>query len=405
MFMSYKHPWKDIFLEKAFSLHDKVQKINLQLPIATSSKAKRELIQKKTQTKNRLSECIINLTKKFPWEDIHLKKAFSISKKVQKIEIQLSKLNNRQEKRKLTKEKLRLDLALTDCLTRINIKQLKGWQILSEWESPQTTKGDQLEKALKELHGICSRLAEIEPEVRKARKELIKRNLRLVVSISRHYQNRGVSLRDLIQEGNIGLIRAVEKFDHQKGFRLTTYASWWIRESIIRAIEEKSRVIRIPVYINERFYKIKKAIQDSFQHQGKRPTIYEIAQQVKMPPREVLKIMTAFKEPVSLESQITEDVDPLLNYLSDNQQPPLDRLCDEIIQKEAASIIETLPEREASILKLRFGIGKDKEKTLEEVGKEFQVSRERVRQLENNALKKLRKNKKIKMLFTLLSND
>jgi len=324
-------------------------------------------------------------------------------KKIIKIESQSSKPCSSRDKRKLTKEKLKLKSEFSEGLSKISIKNLKDFQALWGEETFSKKKSVQFKTDLNELHDIWNRLAKLEPKIKEARQKLIQSNLRLVVSICRHYKNRSVSLRDLIQEGNLGLIKAVEKFDYKKGFRLNTYASWWIRESINRAIEEKSRVIRIPVYINEKFYKIKKATKQVLQYEGKESTISEIASNLKMSLQETIKIITAFKEPVSLETSSVEDSDPLEKFLSDNQPSPIKNICEEMIKEKAIKIIDTLPQRESSIIKLRFGLEGGREKTLEEVGESFHVSRERVRQLENKAMRKLRRNKDLKKLLSLLA--
>lgn len=336
---------------------------------------------------------------------INLKESFFLHKKIIRIENQFSKSCSSREKRKLTKEKLKLKSQFSEGLSKINVNELKDWQVLLGQEEFFGKKSVQLKGYLSELRGIWNKLGKLEPKIREARQRLIQCNLRLVVSICRHYRNRSVSFRDLIQEGNLGLIKAVEKFDYRKGFRLNTYASWWIRESINRAIEEKSRVIRIPVYVNEKFYKIKRAAKEVLQDEGNESAIHEIASKLKMSPQEIAKIVTAFKEPISLETSSVDDVDPLEKFLSDNQPSPIENICEEIIKDKADKIIDTLPPREACILKLRFGLGKEKERTLEEVGERFSVSRERVRQLESKALRKLRRNKELKKLLSLLATD
>jgi len=294
---------------------------------------------------------------------------------------------------------------LSGGLSIITIKELNGWQNLITRKEKIWEKTTPARKSFQELQKIWNRLSTLEPKINEARQALIQSNLRLVVSICRHYKNRAVSFRDLIQEGNLGLIKAVEKYDYRKGFRLNTYASWWIRESSNRAIEEKSRVIRIPVYINEKYYMIKKA-EKELRHEGNdESSVSELAAKLKMTPQEVTKILTAFKEPVSLETSATQDADPLENYLSEHQPSPIENMCYQIIKEKADTIIDTLPEREARILKLRFGLDEAGEKTLEEVGEIFNVSRERVRQLENKALRKLRRNKDLKTLLSLIATN
>ncbi len=351
-----------------------------------------------------LSQLLLH-TNESLYEYLHLKEAIELHKRIEKIDLQLQQHLVQREKRKLTKEKMKLKSELTDFLAKTMIKELKQWQVFRDLDKKNSRKTSKSREDLHALREIWERLVKIEPQIREARQKLIQGNLRLVVSICRHYKNRLVSFRDLVQEGNLGLIKAVEKFDYRKGFRLNTYASWWIRESINRAIEEKSRVIRIPVYVNEKFYKIKKAARELFQDEGKESSIGDIARKVKMSPSEIARIITAFKDPVSLETSSADDIDPLENFLSDDKPSPVENICEDIIKENATKIIDTLPPREASILKLRFGLSDEGEKTLEEVGSRFSVSRERVRQLENKALRKLRKNKELRMLLSLLAKN
>jgi len=334
----------------------------------------------------------------------HLEQALAVQKQILKNQRQRMHTHTVRDRRRLAKENVKLTEELSECLAKINAHDATDWRV-SVPDAAAGKKSDQVRAALRELDAIWRDLARIEPVIREARQKMIQSNLRLVVSICRHYRNRAVSFRDLIQEGNLGLIKAVEKFDYRKGFRLNTYASWWIRESINRAIEEKSRIIRIPVYMNEKYYKIKKAAKELLQDEGRDFSIADIARRTKMAAPEVAKIMTAFKEPVSLETSQLDDIDPLENFLSDNRPTPVESICEEIIKDNAATIIETLPPREAEILRLRFGLGAEAEKTLEEVGELFHVSRERVRQLENKALRKLRRNKDLRTLLSLFTTN
>jgi len=348
---------------------------------------------------------LLSITRESLYDYLHLEEALTLYKRVLKNEALLVRASSTKEKKKCAKETVKLKADLSEALSKINISYIKDWQALVPREHGSGKKTEHLSGALSELKKTWEALSRLEPEIREARQKLIQSNLRLVVSICRHYRNRSVSFRDLIQEGNLGLIKAVEKFDYKRGFRLNTYASWWIRESINRAIEEKSRIIRIPVYVNEKFYKIKKAAKELFQDEGRDSSIFDIAHKIKMSPLEIAKIMTAFKEPVSLETSPVDDIDPLENFLSDNRPSPVESICEEIIKDSAAEIIDSLPPREAAILKLRFGLGEEGEKTLEEVGAQFNVSRERVRQLENKALRKLRRNKDLKTLLSLFATN
>lgn len=342
---------------------------------------------------------LLVLNKKSIYGYLNLKNAIILHKKLVKAKNQFSKATSPKEKNRFAKDKIKFESAFSNILSKIDVNELNEWQntIEKNHELP--------DKKIKQLQKIWGGIKQTEPKLKEARQKLIQSNLRLVVSICSYYRNSSLPFRDLIQEGNIGLIKAVEKFDYRKGFRLSTYASWWIKEAINRSIEEKSRVIRIPVYVNEKFYKIKKATKEVLQQQGEKLSITEIACKLDISPQEAVKIINAFKEPLSLETSAANESDPLENFLSDNKPSPIENMCKKTIKKNASKLIETLSPREASILKLRFGLGDEGEKTLEEVGKIFKVSRERIRQLENKALRKLRKNKDLKTLFSLLAVD
>jgi RNA polymerase sigma factor (sigma-70 family) len=342
---------------------------------------------------------LLILNKKSIYGYINLKNAILLHKKLTKTKNQLSKAASPKEKNRLAKDQIKLESALSSILLKIDASELNEWQGTIDQNHKLS------DKKTKQLQKIWGEIKLIEPKLKEARQKLIQSNLRLVVSICSYYRNSSLPFRDLIQEGNIGLIKAVEKFDYRKGFRLSTYASWWIKEAINRSIEEKSRVIRVPVYVNEKFYKIKKATKEVLQHQGEKLSMSEISCKLNISPQETVKIINAFKEPLSLETSIAKESDPLENFLSDNKPSPIENMCKKTIKKNASKLIESLSPREACILKLRFGLEEEGEKTLEEVGKIFKVSRERIRQLENKALRKLRKNKELKMLFSLLAVD
>ncbi len=281
-----------------------------------------------------------------------------------------------------------------------------------DYQSDSAVVDDPVKVHLKEIGRIPLLSAEEEINIAEritsgdqaARDRLIEANLRLVVSIAKHYVGRGMPFMDLIQEGYIGLIKAVEKFDHTKGYKFSTYATWWIRQSISRAIADQSRTIRIPVHMVETITRIKKAQNYLLHKNGHEPTIEEVAKELNMQPERVREIVRIAQDPVSLEAPIGEEEDSFLgDFIPDEDAPaPIDSAMQSVFKDELDKALNTLPERERDVLKFRYGIGSDRSHTLEEVGREFKVTRERIRQIEAKALRKLRQQSRSKNLRVFL---
>ena len=259
---------------------------------------------------------------------------------------------------------------------------------------------DPVRMYLKEIGKVPLLTAEEEIELAKrmesgdedAKKRLAEANLRLVVSIAKRYVGRGMLFLDLIQEGNLGLIKAVEKFDYNKGFKFSTYATWWIRQAITRAIADQARTIRIPVHMVETINKLVRVSRQLLQELGREPSPDEIAERMEIPVERVREILKISQEPVSLETPIGEEEDSHLgDFIQDDNVPvPADAAAFTLLKEQLVEVLGTLTEREQKVLRLRFGLDDGRARTLEEVGKEFNVTRERIRQIEAKALRKLR---------------
>ena len=259
---------------------------------------------------------------------------------------------------------------------------------------------DPVRMCLKEIGKVPLLSAEREIELAKrmeegdedAKKELAEANLRLVVSIAKRYVGRGMLFLDLIQEGNLGLIKAVEKFDYHKGYKFSTYATWWIRQAITRAIADQARTIRIPVHMVETINKLIRVSRQLLQELGREPLPEEIAKELDMPVERVREILKISQEPVSLETPIGEEEDSHLgDFIQDDNVPvPAEAAAQTLLKEQLDEVLDTLTEREQKVLRLRFGMNDGRARTLEEVGKEFDVTRERIRQIEAKALRKLR---------------
>lgn len=243
-----------------------------------------------------------------------------------------------------------------------------------------------------ELKEINRRLSIGEAKSRRAKKEMVEANLRLVISIAKKYTNRGLQFLDLIQEGNIGLMKAVDKFEFRRGYKFSTYATWWIRQAITRSIADQARTIRIPVHMIETINKINRVQRQMLQEMGREPTPEELGERLEMPEDKVRKVLKIAKEPISMETPIGDDEDSHLgDFIEDtNQESPIDSATEEGLIEATRSVLAGLTARESKVLRMRFGIDMNADHTLEEVGKQFDVTRERIRQIEAKALRKLR---------------
>ena len=273
------------------------------------------------------------------------------------------------------------DLDLSIGMDGINVDDPVRMYLREIGRIPLLTYDQEIELAEKVLQGD-----------EEAKQKLAESNLRLVVSIAKKYVGRGMLLLDLIQEGNMGLIKAVEKFDYTKGFQFSTYATWWIRQAITRAIADQARTIRIPVHMVETINKLIRTSRHLLQQLGREPTPEEIAKEMEIPVEKVMEIQKIAQDPVSLETPIGEEDDSHLgDFIQDDDSPaPQDSAAYTLLREQLEEVMQTLTPREAKVLKLRFGLEDGKARTLEEVGKEFMVTRERIRQIEAKALRKLR---------------
>jgi len=283
-------------------------------------------------------------------------------------------------------------------VTRLTRKKDYGSRLAAEKENIQRLQRriiqveEQSGLSVSEIKEINRRMSMGEARARRAKKEMVEANLRLVISIAKKYTNRGLQFLDLIQEGNIGLMKAVDKFEYRRGYKFSTYATWWIRQAITRSIADQARTIRIPVHMIETINKLNRISRQMLQEMGREPTPEELGERMDMPEDKVRKVLKIAKEPISMETPIGDDEDSHLgDFIEDNTiHSPVDAATGQGLQEATKEVLAGLTAREAKVLRMRFGIDMNTDHTLEEVGKQFDVTRERIRQIEAKALRKLR---------------
>lgn len=331
-----------------------------------------------------------------------LEKIRTLRKEQKRIERKLKKTDARNNVNRWKENRQKIDTEVSKLMSRVRLNKGEIESILKNinMEMKRAKSNGKSKKAVqKKLEKVLNEICLRSKTLKEIKNELISSHLRLVVSIARRYTHCGLSLSDIIQEGNLGLMRAVDTFDYCRGHRLLTYATWWIRQAIIRAIHEKARTIRVPVYLNEKFHKFIITFQRLTKEKKREPTLEELAMEMDETLSTIVSLSQIFKEPLSMESHFLSDDFQLENVIADrNAQSGMEKAIQTELSHTLSLILSDLSPREKKVIQLRFGIGVKQEHTLQEIGRKFNLSRERIRQIEKNALMKLKNPKRTRNL-------